>query len=217
MSSSVSADSELVQGLLNQVSNISDVSQLVQGVQNNPDLMLAAIQALVQNKDNAAAELEQAQKRTAILEKQAAKGKRSTADLENVMSQFADALHESKKPRSVMIPDPPIYSGSKEDFNIWKGNMLMKLNVNRDHFSDDQARMVYIYSRLDNRCQAHLHSWVTDGFIKFPSAVDMMETLNVIFHDPNLFRCGSLRSAVMQPLQTTTRTPCTFATWSSII
>lgn len=71
--------------------------------------------------------------------------------------------------------------------------MLMKLNVNQDHFSDDQARMVYIYSRLDKQCQAHLHAWVTNGFIRFPSAVDMMDTLHVIFHDPNPERDASAR------------------------
>ena len=44
--------------------------------------MFAAIQALVRNKGAASAELENAQKRTVMLEKQAAKGKRSSADME---------------------------------------------------------------------------------------------------------------------------------------
>lgn len=189
MSSSVPAEPDL----LDQMSSISNVSQLVEGVKNHPDLMLAAIQALVRSKETASAELQNAQKRTAVLEKQAAKGKRPAADTESLISQFVDALKESKRSRSVMIPDPPVYTGSKEDFDIWRSNMLMKLNVNQDHFSDDQAIMVYIYSRLDTQCQAHLHAWVSNGFIKFPSAADMMETLNVIFHDPNLERDASAR------------------------
>lgn len=87
-----------------------------------------------------------------------------------------------------MIPDPQLFKGAKRDFAIWKDNILMKINVNRDLFPSEQSKLVYIYSRLDTLCQAHVHSWVKDGTLTFECVDQMMEILHIIFHDPNLVR-----------------------------
>lgn len=48
--------------------------------------------------------------------------------------------------------------------------------------------MNLFYSKMNADCQAHLHSWISEGELRFPSLQAMLNLLDVLFEDPNRVR-----------------------------
>ena len=69
---------------------------------------------------------------------------------ENIVQALGKAgisLEGSKK--TTKIPDLPIFTDSLDPtFESWKIQIQAKLFVNTDHFANDTARIVYIFSRM---------------------------------------------------------------------
>lgn len=176
--------------LVQEILSISDASQLVLKVQSNPKVILDAFQGLATGNASAVAELNETRMRLQALEQKQIPEPNKEASDESLLSRLVKILDNRNNigNGSIMIPDPPLFEGAKKNFALWKDSVLMKLNVNGDRFPSEQSKLVYIYSRLDTLCQAHIHSWVKNGMLTFESVDSMMEILHTIFHDPNLVR-----------------------------
>lgn len=106
------------------------------------------------------------------------------------VNHLADAVltRTPSVPKSSKIPHPHLFSGDKKDFDLWRDAILMKLNVDNDHFTTEQSKMAYIYSRLKPSSQSHPHTWVRNCQVLFASAEEMFKTLTTIFEDLNCSR-----------------------------
>ena len=176
----------LVQELL----SMSDPKKLVLKAQQNPQILLQTIQSLANGNANTVAELNATKMRLENLEQNQKLNPGITSVRDNLLSRLVEVLGDRNNNGggSIIIPDPPIFEGAKKNFAIWKDNVLMKININGDRFPSLQSKLVYIYSRLDILCQAHIHSWVKNGALTFESIDSMMGILHTIFHDPNIIR-----------------------------
>ena len=66
--------------------------------------------------------------------------------------QAVDSRH-----RSMKLPDPPcLTDGVNPDFRDWEIQMSGKLRTNRDHYRDEDAKMVYVFSRTQGAAARHL-------------------------------------------------------------
>lgn len=181
-----------LQTILERLGNLADLETFVNGVREDPQTVLEAMRLLNGRNQTLSLtneELERAQIRIAELEQLSASQNSTNESSRSQISLLAQAIRDTQIPlKSVSIPDPAVFKGSKRDFFTWMDSILLKLNVNSDHFPTEQTKMAYIYFRLDAPCQAHLHSWVKNGTILFTSLNQMMELLKTLFDDPNRIR-----------------------------
>lgn len=182
---------EFVSDFSRMFGDIKTIEQFVEGVNTNPELMYQAVKNLGRLREGAEVELTAAKQELNHLKEKSESGHGN--DSEHLVTLLRTALDSGKPSKSTKIPDPAIFSGFKKDFFTWKEAILLKLNANADHFPSEQSRMVYVYSRLHSDSQAHLHSWIRDGVLLFPSFSEMMETLTKIFDDPNRVRSAKAR------------------------
>jgi hypothetical protein len=67
--------------------------------------------------------------------------------------------------KSTKLPDPPILTdGVDPAFDTWRIQMNGKLTTNADHYTDEKARMHYVFSRTGGDAQGHLASIYEDPF-----------------------------------------------------
>ncbi|KAI0996054.1 hypothetical protein K3495_g12127 [Podosphaera aphanis] len=205
----MSSPSESIQQFLGSLTEIADSSQFLQGVQQNPDLVLNAVKALAQQNNQlcataiqlenvqqtllsrseelirATSEFESAQQKIRRLEKKSS----SSANQSEVLTRLADILDRQQLPasRTATLPEAGnnIFHGDKERFPTWKEGVLLRLHANSDHYPTDQAKMAYVYSLLSIDCKSHLHGFIQNGRLNFPSLASMMDLLSTLFSDPN--------------------------------
>ncbi|KAI0999868.1 hypothetical protein K3495_g8331 [Podosphaera aphanis] len=138
-------------------------------------------------------ELESAQERIRRLEKKSS----SSANYVEVLSRLAEVLGRQNlpSPRTAILPETGtnIFHGDKEKFPTWKEGVLLNLNANFDHYPTDQAKMAYVYSLLSIDRQSHLHVFIQDDRLDFPSLAAMMDLLITLFSDPNRVRDAKVR------------------------
>lgn len=162
-----------LQTILERLGNLADLETFVNGVREDPQTVLEAMRLLNGRNQTLSLtneELERAQIRIAELEQLSASQNSTNESSRSQISLLAQAIRDTQIPlKSVSIPDPAVFKGSKRDFFTWMDSIL-------------------IYSRLDAPCQAHLHSWVKNGTILFTSLNQMMELLKTLFDDPNRIR-----------------------------
>lgn len=197
---SLSQSHQDLQSILEQLRNLSDVTQLADGFNSQPQLMVDAIKILTQQFDQSSErehELLLSQQRVRELESSlnSARSQRRHTNNEELLSRLADLIiaRPQPTPKSPMIPDSPVFSGDKKDFLSWKSSLLLKLNINADHYPDEQSRMAYIYSRLNSQSQSHLQSWLNNGILTFSSVDHMIGLLGTLFDDPNRARDAAAR------------------------
>ncbi|RKF75726.1 hypothetical protein GcM3_083036 [Golovinomyces cichoracearum] len=122
--------------------DVSDATLLAQGFNSQPQLILEALKVLTQTYQQASdreAELLNANRRVREMESCAAsssRGQRRQASSEELLTKLTEALFSRSQitQKSPVIPDSPLFTGNKQDFIIWKSSILLKLNVNSDHF-----------------------------------------------------------------------------------
>ena len=95
--------------------------------------------------------------------------------------------------RTIKIPDPPILTdGLDPTFESWKIQIQAKLSVNADHFTNNAARIAYVFSRTSGNAQKHLNPRIGEGALDpFQTATDMVTHLSEIYEDP--FRIQNAR------------------------
>lgn len=188
-----------LEDFLKQLRSVSDATQLAQGFNSQPQLMLEAFKILTQNYEISSErenELHNVNRRVRELEQAASSGnQRRQSSTNELLLKLTEALALRPQPatKSPLIPDSPLFTGNKQDFLTWKSSVLLKLNVNADHFPNEQSKMAYIYSRLNAQSQSHLQSWLLNGELKFPSVEQMLKLLETLFDDPNRARDAAVR------------------------
>lgn len=70
--------------------------------------------------------------------------------------------------RSGRVPDPPIFYNEEDrdtiEFEQWHRAVVSKLRVNADHYHDDQARQIYVESRLGGRALQELSPYLRSTY-----------------------------------------------------
>lgn len=207
--------SEETNQFLQELSQITDSSQFLEGVQGNPDLVLSAIKELV-NRSNewstaaavlhsahcelsdknsqllkTTADLETAQQKIKKLEKKISSSSlQSQSHIDGTLNKLSEVLNNLQVNLAGPIDnrDLDTFNGDKKKFSVWKEAILMKLKSNPQHFRTERSKMNLFYSKLSADCQAHLHSWITEGELTFPSLQSMLNLLEILFDDPNRVR-----------------------------
>ncbi|OJD24092.1 hypothetical protein ACJ73_04553 [Blastomyces percursus] len=59
-------------------------------------------------------------------------------------------------PSNKMADPEPLSDGKDPEFEQWMSRMLNKLDINRDHFSSEKAKVAYIESRTKGEAAKHL-------------------------------------------------------------
>ena len=95
--------------------------------------------------------------------------------------------------KSTKIPDPPVLTDGKDPtFDSWKIQVVGKLQVNVDHFADEQARITYVFGRTSSDAQKHLQPRIGPNSVDpFLTADDIIQHLADIYEDP--FRVQNAR------------------------
>ena len=86
------------------------------------------------------------------------------------------------------IPDPPIFSDSKEEFEGWLLQMRIKLRSDARRFPTATSRISYVISRVAGRAQDLFKGYVTDdgdNFGTLNDAADALQILQHAFGDPD--------------------------------
>ncbi|KAI0995915.1 hypothetical protein K3495_g12267 [Podosphaera aphanis] len=139
------------------------------------------------------AELESAHRRTQELERAPSSSAGENADPIERLVQALNAQTRSHTIRSAELRETEIFSGLKKDFPSWKESVLLKLNVNADHYPTDQSKMALIYSLLNPESRTHIRPWLSEGVLTYPSLADMWTHLTTLFDDPNASRDAAAR------------------------
>jgi hypothetical protein len=100
---------------------------------------------------------------------------RGTPDM--TMSQQLAGKHYSKK-----LPDPiPLSDGNDPTFKSWRIQMQGKFRANKDHFADEEDKMLYLFNRTTGNAQKYLQPrYEEDSFDRFASANEMIQYLTTI-------------------------------------
>jgi hypothetical protein len=87
---------------------------------------------------------------------------------------------------SVKIPDPPIFTDSREEWEGWHLQVQLKLRADAQRFPNATARIAYVISRTAGRAQELLKGHVTDnGFVDLEDAIDVLNILQNAYGDPD--------------------------------
>jgi hypothetical protein len=122
----------------------------------------------------------------------------------NRTDQITPAPTSSK---STKIPDPePLSDGKDPTFENWKIQIQGKFVVNHDHFSTDQAKMIYIFGRTQGDAQNALKTRYETAKNPFQTSQDMIDHLSNIYLDPYKVENArqDYRRLNMRPAQTFT-------------
>ena len=93
----------------------------------------------------------------------------------------ASAPHREQK-----IPDPPIFSGNRSKARTWIMDMRLKLAADPQLFRDEQAKMIYINSRLEGPMKDQLHPFINNDLtFQFANADAMFTFLTSLYDDPD--------------------------------
>lgn len=93
----------------------------------------------------------------------------------------ASTIHREQK-----IPDPPLFSGDPSKARTWIMDMRLKLAADAQLFRNEQAKMIYINSRLEGSVKHQLHPFINDDLtFRFANANAMFTFLTSLYDDPD--------------------------------
>ena len=88
--------------------------------------------------------------------------------------------------REQKIPDPPLFAGDRSKARAWIMDMRLKLTADTQLFRTEQAKMIYIKSRLEGPVKNQIHPFIHDDLIfKFADANTMFSFLTSLYDDPD--------------------------------
>jgi hypothetical protein len=99
-----------------------------------------------------------------------------------------------KPARSEKIPNPPMSSGSRSGLPAFVATIRLKMQINVDRFPTPQARLTYLFSRLDGSAKQQILPMVTRDGIDMDDYEDMIDRLETAFGDPD--RKGTAQRAL---------------------
>ena len=88
--------------------------------------------------------------------------------------------------REQKIPDPPLFAGDRSKARAWIMDMRLKLAADTQLFRTEQAKMIYINSRLEGPVKDQIHLFIHDDLsFKFADANAMFSFLTSLYDDPD--------------------------------
>ena len=88
--------------------------------------------------------------------------------------------------REQKIPDPPPFSGDRSKARTWIMDMRLKLAADAQLFRNEQAKMIYINSRLEGAVKDQLHPFINNDLtFRFANADAMFTFLTSLYDDPD--------------------------------
>src|SRR5204862_830274 len=80
-------------------------------------------------------------------------------------------------------PDPnPLSDRTDPTFKSWKLQVQGKFQVNANHFTDEEAKMLYLFNHTTGDAQKHLHPCFNDDSpARFTDAQEMIQHLAAIY------------------------------------
>ena len=88
--------------------------------------------------------------------------------------------------REQKIPDPPLFSGNRSKARTWIMDMRLKLAADAQLFRNEQAKMIYINSRLEGAVKDQLHPFINNDLtFRFANADAMFTFLTSLYDDPD--------------------------------
>ncbi|KAI0999935.1 hypothetical protein K3495_g8264 [Podosphaera aphanis] len=141
--------------VIKHVNGVPSVEPFSEGFNTNLSLMFETFRALTERSEalsSTQAELEAARRRARELERVASSSaelnQESTSLLERLV-QVLGTQNRSQPTRSAELRDTEVFSGLKKDFSSWKESVLLKLNINADHYQTEQSEMALVFSLLN--------------------------------------------------------------------
>jgi hypothetical protein len=112
------------------------------------------------------------------------------ADLNAHIVKLSMQTSQGGKPssgRTAKMPDPPVLTDRKDlKFEDWLPRMRAKMRTNKDHYPDDDARMMYILSQTGGDAATHLAPHLReDAANPYLTMEDMLEHLKTVYLDLN--------------------------------
>jgi len=151
----------------------------------------------------------QAQLRTATTERENLQGQ-----LRARQDELISALrHTPTRTRSAEHRDPSPFSGEEPaKLPTFLSGLALKLRTNDDWYPTSQARMAYVYSRLEGKAAGQLkHGIKDDGTITFASVEDMLQILRQAYGD--IDPVSTAQQNVLTARQGTQQTDLFLAEW----
>lgn len=111
---------------------------------------------------------------------------------ENPWNPTADETTEDKRDqtsqparRAIKIPDPTVFTGSREDLPRWIAQMRIKFRINDYLFPDETSRLGYAFSRLESLAVQQMLPFFTSESQKVENVKSLFRTLENAFGDPD--------------------------------
>ena len=88
--------------------------------------------------------------------------------------------------REPKIPDPPHFSGDRSKARTWIIDICLKLAPDAQLFRNEQAKMIYINSRLEGAVKDHLHPFINNDLtFRFANMDAMFIFLTSLYDVPD--------------------------------
>ena len=95
-------------------------------------------------------------------------------------------FHGAPKPsRGDKIPDPPKFSGTRDELDGFLAQLCLKLYSDESRFSTPSLRMAYTFNRLEGRTQEQVLPYVKNNEINLTDTEDIIQILKNAFGDPD--------------------------------
>ncbi len=98
--------------------------------------------------------------------------------LEAASSRQSTSISENRFSKSIKLSNSSLFEDSLQNVNNWLSRMQNKLKTNKNHFSIEELKIIYIESRVSEAAIKHIASRMQDIFLN--SFLEVEEVLSII-------------------------------------
>ncbi len=98
--------------------------------------------------------------------------------LEAASSRQRTLISENRFSKSIKLSNSSLFEDSLQNVNNWLSRMQNKLKTNKNHFSIEELKIIYIESRVSEAAIKHIASRMQDIFLN--SFLEVEEVLSII-------------------------------------
>ncbi len=84
--------------------------------------------------------------------------------LKAALSQQSTSISEDQSSKLIKLLNSLMFKDSSQNVNNWLLQMQNKLKANKNHFSIEELKIVYIESRVNEAAIKHIASWMRNMF-----------------------------------------------------
>ncbi len=106
--------------------------------------------------------------------------------LEVASSRQSTSISEDQFSKSIKLLNSSLFEDSSQNVNNWLSRMWNKLKANKNHFSIEELKIVYIESRVSKAAIKHIASRMQDIFLNsFLEVEEVLSIMNKMYDDFN--------------------------------